>query len=67
MQLRLLESFHQLLRKDVKFEWTQRYQDFLERVKNYLTSSPVLAVFDSKLPIRIYTDACLERIGAVLK
>jgi transposase InsO family protein len=64
---RMLEPFHRLLRKDVPFEWTTECQEAFEKVKTYLTSSPVLAIFDQNKPIKIYTDASGEGIGAILK
>lgn len=36
-------------------------------MKNLLCTQPILAIFDPKLPIYIYTDASLQGIGAVLK
>ena len=36
-------------------------------MKSLLCSKPVLAIFDPKLPINIYTDASLKGIGAVFK
>lgn len=36
-------------------------------MKNLLCSEPILTVFDPKLPIKIYTDASLKGIEAVLK
>jgi len=62
-----LDVFHNLLRKDVPFEWTQECEQTFEEIKKYLTSSPVLAIFDPLLPINIYTDASGEGIGAILK
>ncbi len=62
-----LEPFHNLLRKDVTFEWTPLCQSTFEKVKSYLTSSPILAIFDPSLPISIYTDASGCGIGTVLK
>ncbi len=62
-----LEVFHKLLRKDVPFDWTDKCQETFENVKTYLTSSPVLAIFDPTLPIIIYTDASSEGVGAILK
>lgn len=62
-----LEIFHNLLRKDVPFNWTPECQKSFEEVKEYLTSSPILAIFDRDKPIRIYTDASGVGIGAVLK
>ncbi len=55
-----LNVFHNLLRKDVQFEWTKECEKTFEKIKEYLTSSPVLAVFDPLLPINIYTDASGE-------
>ncbi len=43
---KILEPFHCLLRKDVPFKWSQRCQDSFEQIKRYLSSSPVLAIFN---------------------
>lgn len=64
---RILDVFHNLLRKDVPFIWTPLCQTTLEKIKSYLTSSPILAIFDPSLPISIYTDASGCGIGAILK
>ncbi len=63
----VLEPFHNLLRKNVEFQWTGECQKSFEKVKDYLISEPILAVFDRSLPIHIYTDASIEGIGALLK
>ncbi len=63
----LLNVFHRLLRKNVPFVWDSECQRTFERLKDYLTSAPVLAIFDPNLPITIYTDASGEGIGAILK
>lgn len=63
----VLEPMHNLLRKNQKFLWTQDCQDTFEKLKEYLCTTPILSIFDPELPIRIYTDASLEGIGAVLK
>lgn len=42
-------------------------EEAFDKVKNYLASTPILAIFDREKPIHIYTDASLEGIGAVLK
>ena len=62
-----LEPFHRLLRKESKFEWSKDCQETFEKLKEYLTSAPALAIFDPDLPTIIYTDASLEGLGAVLK
>jgi len=63
----LLEPFHNLLRKNVPFVWSIECESSFRKVKDYLTSSPVLAIFERNLPIFIYTDASGVGIGAVLK
>lgn len=63
----LLEPFHNLLRKNVPFRWSNDCQDSFDRAKRLLTSSPILAIFDRTRPIFIYTDASGVGIGAVLK
>lgn len=63
----LLEPLHNTLRKDVPFSWTEECQQSFEKVKSYLISGPVLAVFDRNKVTNIYTDASIEGIGAVLK
>lgn len=63
----LLDVFHNLLRKDVPFNWSPECQHVFEQLKSYLTSSPVLAIFDPDLPIIIYTDVSGNGIAAILK
>ena len=62
-----LECFHNLLRKDVAFEWSEECERRFNEIKEYLTSSPILAVFDPNLPISIYTDASGEGVAGILK
>ncbi|CAB0028377.1 unnamed protein product [Trichogramma brassicae] len=62
-----LDPLHDLLRKDREFKWTEECQKSFDEMKKILCSQPVLTIFDSKLPIRIYTDASLLGLGAILK
>lgn len=63
----LLDPLHRLLRKNEKFIWAEDCEKSFTEIKKLLCSQPVLEIFDKDLPIRIYTDASLEGIGAVLK
>jgi len=63
----LLDPLHQLLRKNVKFIWTEDCEKAFKRIKEMLCSQPILEIFDKDLPIKIYTDASLKGIGAILK
>lgn len=62
-----LDPLHNLLRKGQNFNWTEECQDAFEKMKNFLCTQPVLAIFDPERPIHIYTDASLQGLGAVLK
>lgn len=64
---KILEPFHNLLRKNVPFLWDEKCKKSFQQIKNYLMSSPVLAIFNRKSPINIYTDASIEGMGAILK
>ncbi|XP_046831402.1 uncharacterized protein LOC124429790 [Vespa crabro] len=63
----LLDPLHRLLRKNEKFIWSEECEKSFKGIKNLLCSQPVLQIFDRNLPIRIYTDASLEGIGAIFK
>lgn len=63
----LLEPLYNLLRKNTDFIWSERCQNSFQKVKEYLCSVPVLAIFDPTAPIYILTDASIEGVGAVLK
>lgn len=63
----LLDPLHKLLRKNEKFIWSEECERSFTDIKKLLSSQPVLEIFNKDLPIRIYTDASLEGIGAVFK
>jgi len=63
----ILDPLHNLLRKNQSFMWSDECQYSFDKIKELLCSEPALAIFDKYLPIKIYTDACLVGIGAVLK
>jgi len=62
-----LEPLHNLLRKNVKFKWTDECQKSFDKIKNHLSSEPVLAIFDPDRPIYIFTDASKKGVAAILK
>ena len=63
----VLDPLHNLLRKDQTFNWTKQCEDAFKKIKNYLCSKPILAIYDPQAPIFIYTDASVKGVGAVLK
>ena len=56
-----------LQRKGMKFEWTSRCEGSFQQLKNLLTSAPVLKVVDLEKDFVVYTDACGQGLGGVLR
>ncbi|KAL2082452.1 hypothetical protein ACEWY4_022270 [Coilia grayii] len=60
------EPLTNLLRKGVKFAWSEGCQSALDKVKAILSCEPVLVAPDFQVPFRLAVDACDVGIGAVL-
>ena len=63
----LLDPLHNLLRKNVRFDWSNNCKIAFSKVKEYLCSQPILAIYNHKAQTFIYTDASIKGIGAILK
>jgi hypothetical protein len=63
----ILEPLHRLLRKYIKFSWSEDCEKSFTEIKKLLGSQPALKIFDKDLPIKIFTDASIEGMGAILK
>ncbi|XP_075128097.1 uncharacterized protein LOC142201168 [Leptodactylus fuscus] len=69
---KLAEPLHKLLRatargpKTQRINWGPRQAEAMDKIKEALTSAPILAYADYNLPFRLYTDASLYGLGAVL-
>ena len=57
---------YKLLRKEVDWNWSENQQGAFEKLKAKLTSSPILTLYDPKLPIKLACDASSYGVGAVL-
>lgn len=62
----LLQPLNQLLLKDQQWRWTAESQRAFELVKGCLTKAPVLAHYNSALPLRLSGDASPYGLGAVI-
>ena len=60
------EPLRRVSHKDVEWRWSEEQEDALERVKQAVTSAPVLRYFDSSLPVEGQGDASSNGIGFVL-
>lgn len=63
----ILEPLHNLLRKNVTFNWTENCEKNFNLLKEYLCSEPCLAIFNPKRETIVQTDASIIGIGAILK
>ena len=63
---KIAHPLHQLLKRDDKFVWNELAENSFDELKLKLTSSPCLAHFDERFPIRLSCDGCTYGIGAVL-
>ena len=55
-----------LIRKDVKFIWTDKCTEAFEKLKEKLTPAPVLVKADQSLKFELHTDASDTHIGGAL-
>ena len=53
-------------KKQALFEWSEEHQQSFETLIDKLTSQPVLAYADCRLPFSVHTDASTSGLGAVL-
>ena len=63
---KIAHSITSLQRKGKKFVWTEECEVAFQKLKECLTSAPVLAVPDSCKDFVVCTDALLDGIGIVL-
>jgi hypothetical protein len=55
-----------LQRKEKKFQWTEECESNFQRLKQLLTSAPILKISDPNKDYMVCTDACKEGLGGVL-
>ena len=55
-----------LTRKEVNFDWDDRYEDAFQELKRRLTSAPILIVLDRGQGYTVYCDASRDRLRCVL-
>jgi len=63
---KLAKPITELLRKDTKFEWSEKQEKSFQQMKEKLTTAPVLAYPNFEKEFIIYTNASNIALGAVL-
>lgn len=62
----IVEPLTRLTRKDVSWSWGEPQNTTFEKVKQILTTKPVLSIFNPHLRTELHTDACSIRVGVML-
>ena len=55
-----------LLKKDVKFDWSEKHETAFQELKHAITNAPILANPDPNFPFTVITDSSGFAIGAAL-
>jgi hypothetical protein len=63
---RIAKPMIELLKKGVKFDWSQKCEDAFHALRQHLTTTPVLAQPDNTKSFDVYCDASGTRLGCVL-
>ena len=62
----ITSPFTKLLRKEIKFEWTDKCQNSFEQLKGMLVEAPILTQPTSGKEYTLYSDALGIGLGCVL-
>jgi hypothetical protein len=63
---RIAKPMTELLKKGVKYDWSQKCEDAFHTLRQHLTTAPVLAQPDNTKPFGVYCDASGTGFGCVL-
>jgi hypothetical protein len=63
---KIAKPMTELLKKNKKFEWSEKAEEAFQLQKTKLTTAPVLALPDTSKEFVIYCDASLQGLGCVL-
>ena len=62
----LANPLYELLRKEVKWQWSHKHKNAFNSLKKCLASPEVLIPYDLELPVKVTCDASPDGLGAVL-
>ena len=62
----IASPLHKLLKKNVRFEWSEECQKSMDELKRRLTTAPILTLPNDSSDYVIYSDASLKGMGCVL-
>ena len=62
----IVDPLYDLTKKNIKYHWTDKTNEAFKKLKEKLTSQPVLTLPDLSKPFEVQCDACGDCLGAVL-
>ena len=62
----IADPLYELLRKNVRFKWTDRQTEAVNTLKGKLASAPIVRFPDYKKPFHVYTDCSNQGMGGTL-
>nr|AAP50978.1 putative polyprotein [Oryza sativa Japonica Group]ABF97988.1 retrotransposon protein, putative, Ty3-gypsy subclass [Oryza sativa Japonica Group] len=63
---KIAKPMTRLLQKDVKYKWSEEYEQSFQELKNRLILAPILILPDPKKSFQVYCDASKIGLGCVL-
>jgi hypothetical protein len=63
---RIAKPMTELLKKGVKFVWSEACEKAFHTLRQHLTSAPVLIQLDNSKPFEVFCDASSTGLGCVL-
>ncbi len=63
---KIAKPLNDLLKKEIKFEWTEKQQEAFDKLKQKLIEHPILEYPNYEKPFTLITDASGRGLGAVL-
>jgi hypothetical protein len=64
--LKIAHPITSLQRKEKKFQWTEECEESFQRLKQLLTSAPILRIANPNMDFMVCIDVCKEGLGGVL-
>ena len=62
---KVLAPLTNLTKKNLVYAWSPEFEVAFEKLKDILTSAPILTISDGTKPFTVYTDACGTGLGSV--
>jgi len=62
----MARPLHDLIKKDVPWQWTQEQQKVFDSIKEMFCTEPILKVYDPELSTRVKCDASSFAMGGIL-